>query len=250
MAPKRKRHAWESESESSEPVNKHPWENDGSDADSESAGDSGADLGPPDWSDSEAESDASFEGPSPQEQAADCFLETLLSMYIMSSISAGTATTLAYWAGHAGAGAKISACGKKPGSHPSNCVKHFEKAMGLDRKNRSKNRYMLSVPGYHRHRLARGEVNLPAKNLHEALQRECEQTPDMAERLADMAPKLPPCYNAHPLTRRYGSGHVLPLALYMDYVSYANRDPCLGVWVQTSVTSVRTLVMAIKKNCM
>ena len=64
------------------------------------------------------------------------------------------------------------------------------------------------------------------------------------------ANELPPTYTDHPLVRqgRDEGFKVLPLALYLDGVSFQRKDSVLGVWVYSLVTRKRHLLSVLRRS--
>lgn len=179
-----------------------------------------------------------------KEEAAKRFLEVLTDLYLTSVISAKTFAVLCYWASAAGMPGDVASHAYRPDASTGNYQKHLDRTLGFDKSKAAF--YELKVPGYPRSEAGRATMAVPMCPPHEAIEKECEENPAMGVLLQEKAADLPRAYAANPVVRSSATP-VLPLALYMDGVSYTNSDSVVGIWVINLITGVRHIVGLLRK---
>ena len=77
-----------------------------------------------------------------KELAAELFLDTVVGLYLTSSISAEALCTICYWGHLAGLPDSVGEYGKKPGGASGNYQKKLDRVLGLrDKKSKVKRRH-------------------------------------------------------------------------------------------------------------
>ena len=107
----------------------------------------------------------------------------------------------------------------------------------------------VNVPCNRRYDMARASHKLALLPIHEALDREVEEQPDLLERAAAKVSEgaWADNYRKHPLVNDGGSAP-LPLVIYADGVPYSTTDSVVGFWVYNLVSERRHLVGCVKKR--
>jgi len=127
----------------------------------------------------------------------------------------------------------------KPGQSSGNYSRHLKRLLGFERERRCQ--YTLTIPGRMMHGLSRTPVHIPVQPIHELLQEELRESPELADelRLAVAKKALPPAYYQHPLVRENPDKLVFPCSLYLDGVPHSLVDSVVGVWA-TNIQSLRS----------
>ena len=108
--------------------------------------------------------------------------------------------------------------------------------------------YDIDIPGYERSALGRTLLPHKAALPHQCLAKEMANT-GVAEAVAAARGDWEPLLGQHPVVARSPAGTiVVPCALYLDGVSFINRDSALGVWLVNLATQKRHLLMALRKR--
>lgn len=196
----------------------------------------------------EVDGDSDEEG-GPQgeaEQAAEQFAQLLLEKYFESSLSAETVCNMAYFCAKAGMKGMVEQLGMPPGPSGGNYQRHIRKVLGF---RPFAGIYEMDVPGVAKYALGRTSVPLTCIPVHEALQQELEQEPDLPAQLESAIAdgKLPPSYLQHPLVTS-SDDLVVPFCLYMDGVAYSQTDSVVAFWAYNMITTRRHLVCLVRKK--
>jgi hypothetical protein len=180
--------------------------------------------------------------------AAAAFLDILVSMFMLSSISAQTFCTLCYWAAKAGMPGDVNTYSKKPGSPSGHYSRHLDDKLGF--RDIKKRQYKLNVPGMGRHDIARTSIPVHLMVPHECIDRELKSDVTIRIRCQEMAEarEFPPSYFDNPVVVTHGAGAVLPLGMFMDGVPYSLTDAVVGIWLFNLVTGTRHLIGLIRKS--
>ena len=179
--------------------------------------------------------------------AEDEFMNTLLPLYWASQISAETTCLLCHWASQAGMGGLAATCAKPPGKGSSKYKEHLDRALGANVTKAGQ--YSLQTPAYFKHNMSRSSYSLHVLPPHESLHKEMESDQTLSVRLQDALDdgSLPPAYLRNPIVNTAGRP-ALPLALYLDGVSYSQVDTVCGVWIINLLSGTRTICALVRKK--
>ena len=97
--------------------------------------------------------------------------------------------------------------------------------------------------------MSRSSYSLHVLPPHEVLHKEMESDQTLSVRLQDALDdgSLPPAYLQNPIVNTAGRP-VLPLALYLDGVSYSQVDTVCGVWIIDLLSGTRTICALVRKK--
>ena len=184
-----------------------------------------------------------------QDEAAQCFLDLLLTLLWAGKVSAKTMCLLCWWAGRAGA-ISVGDWGFRPNAPSGHYQRHLDSKMGKTVKHVAQEKYKLPAPQYQNHDCSRTVHPTLATPPHEALAKEFVDKALLQDlRNSVVTKSWPPSYYAHPVVR--GSAEpVLPCCLYLDGVPFQKRDSFLGVFMYNLLTLHRHLVVVLRKSCL
>ena len=173
-------------------------------------------------------------------------------------LSAKNACVLAWWSSKAGAGTRgsqLEKLGKKPGDPSTgNYSKHFDVVTGVDVGRGSEGFYYVDTPCHLRSEVLRTSQRTPAVLPIDVISEELALVPELhAKYDAAIGERtLPPAYFEHPVVAaaaEQGEGDkVWPAAIYIDGVSFARRETCLGFWFYNVLSGQRSLLAALRKS--
>ena len=85
--------------------------------------------------------------------------------------------------------------------------------------------------------------------VHELVEREVEDNPDLPRKLQEKIDNgdLPRSYFDHPVVQRFG-GLVLPLAISLDGVQFNRRAGMLAIYLYNLVSGVRHMICSIRRS--
>lgn len=192
--------------------------------------------------------DSDIEDLTSEECSTEMF-DFVVSLKLKGMISARTACVLCYWAKRAGLkgdGAKLALSpGRTGGAHSE----HFDKVTGI-REHMDSDFYTLDIPGNDRSTLGRTPVGHCANFGYNGIADEMSKDAEFTERLAAQIQTNTwgPIYSEHELVKAHPLTSFIPVAIYLDGVSFQNRDSCLGIWLVNVYTNVRQLLLVLRRR--
>ena len=159
------------------------------------------------WDNWNADSDDDVR--SEEEKATAAFLEVLLGLYFMSSLTAQNFCVLCYWAHKARMTGIIGEYAYPPGRSSGKYQEHLDEKLHF--KSERKKTYQFRTPGTISGEGSRGEITLVSMPGHETVQHECDD-PIFRTKLREAIDQgtLPPSYDDHPVvTSHHWLHHLL-----------------------------------------
>jgi hypothetical protein len=205
-----------------------------------------------DVSESDVADDASStdeESPLTQERCSEEFLNMLVTLKLSGKLSAKTACLLSYWAsggGLTGAGSQLALPPTRTGGAFS---EHFDRVIGMDVGNRDE-LIELDIPGHERATLGRTILKCDGVLIHHQLAESVAVSGPLQSQSyrAKECEKFSQMYHDHPSVLREPPGTYLPLALYVDGVSFQRRDSAIGIWFVNLLTDKRHLALVLRRR--
>lgn len=183
------------------------------------------------------------------DDAPQKLFDMLSAMYYESKISAMNLCLLAYWATAAGAKG-VEKLAVKPNCRVSSYQKHLDSTLGFNKEDQRL--YSLPTAMHRKSDAARTWRDLLCIVPHEALEREMDENAALLEDLPRRVEEetWSEAYRNHPVVRAHeGPRPVVPVALYVDGVSYSNSDTVIAFWIYNLLSGFRHLCLAIRKSC-
>ena len=187
-------------------------------------------------------------------QAGVEFAELLLHLKAKGKLSAKDVCSLSWYA----AGARIHGPANDMWLHPESSTGHFQRKLdsicGFGK--HLSGGYTLPVPGVSRgseDEEVRETLMLPCLPMHEVLQHELDENPQIEQQCKDSIDghDWTSNYWRHPVVRAAAAGEVVyPLAIYSDGVPFAKRDGVHAFYAYNLVTGRRHLLMPLRKSDM
>ena len=183
-------------------------------------------------------------------EPAECPLcDMLTELYYASVLNAVQVCILAYYIVKAGATGRISTFAKAPGDKSTgHYARHLNRALAVEQDDVQD--YIVDVPGYSTYASFRTVHKIPCAPPQEAIDSELQQNPGLLEQL-DSIPVAEQnwcrAYSAHP-TVKSSSQRPVPIALYLDGVSYSTIDTVIGFWIVNLLSGARHLVTPLRKR--
>ena len=191
--------------------------------------------------------DADSEDADPVEQATQEFADFLVDIYLSGGLSAKQFCILCHYAAAGGMRRPVHDYAKAPGAPTG----HYQRFLSNKMFARNPDKlYWVDTVGSRKHMgAARVGFSIPVVPLHEALANDLASDRTVALRLREKVDSggLPPNYFSHPLVAS-ASEAILPVALYMDGLSYTASDSVIGIWLINMATTTRMLVGVIRKR--
>ena len=180
------------------------------------------------------------------DEAGLCLFDFIVGLKLRSKSSATDACTLAYWAAMSGAQG-VSKLAKAPGDPGTgHYSEHFDRHAGV--KMDDSRMYSVDVPIYQRADAARAVRPLACLPAHLLIEEEFSADPSLLASLPSAVSDFPPAYASHPVVEKSLPLTAIPLALYLDGISFSNKDSVLGIFVINMISQRRHLVCNIRKN--
>jgi hypothetical protein len=184
-----------------------------------------------------------------KDEAGKGLVEVLLDLHLSGKLKANQTCIIAWWAHKAGAFGDCSALGMGPGKASGGYQRHLDSFLGhID----PTETYEIKVPGHDKYDIGRATQTICVANPHERLMEEFTETPDLSFRLAELrdAKLLPDSYYQNPIVLQHQAEGipVFPLSVYLDGVSYSNRDAVLNLTVQNLVSGKRHVLMVLQRS--
>jgi hypothetical protein len=199
--------------------------------------------------DSDVADSSDEESPLTPERSSEEFLNMLVSLKLSGKVSAKTACLLSYWAaggGLTGAGSQLALPPTRKGGAFS---EHFDRVIGVDLGNRDE-LIELDIPGHERSTLGRTVLKCDAALIYHQLAESVASSRSLQSpsHVAKECEKFGPMYHNHPVVQSEPPGAFLPLALYVDGVSFQKRDSAIGMWFVNLITDQRHLALVLRRR--
>lgn len=191
--------------------------------------------------------DSDSDDPEPSaEEAGEMMVAFLLDLLYTNSLSARSLCVICYWASLAGAQGPVSDFKMKPSSPTGHFQRKVDKATGVDLAGMANGMHRVGVPQHKKHDMSRTTHAMPIQLPHEALAGEAAENPDALTGPTD--PEWTEAYLNHPVVRANPGRPVMPIALYLDGISFTRVDSLLGVFVYSLHTLKRHLVAVLRRS--
>jgi hypothetical protein len=106
--------------------------------------------------------------------------------------------------------------------------------------------YKVSVPMHSKYDLSRTMHDVLVQLPHEELSKEVALNPSAATGPLD--PEWTDAYRVHPVVVAHPESKVIPLAFYLDGISFTKSDTLLGIFVYSLHSMSRHLVAVLRKS--
>jgi hypothetical protein len=128
----------------------------------------------------------------------------------------------------------------RPGCQSGHYQRKVDQASGINLKSETAQFYKVAVPQHSRYDASRTSHNMLVRVPHEALAKEFAENPDARTGPADF--EWTESYRNHPVVVKNPTAAVIPYALYLDGISYTNKDSLLGIFANRSGPTNDTFV--------
>lgn len=200
-------------------------------------------FGPQDDNGNEGDSSDDDAEPSPEEAGA-MLVELLLNLMFTNALSAKSLCLICHWASKAGAAGPVGEYALKPGAPSGHYRRKVDAANGVDLRKSAAKMFKLAVPQHCKYDLARTVHEMVVRLPHEELAREVRDQPDcVTGPVCETA-----AFKAHPVVRGHPGVPVMPVALYLDGISFTRRDSLLGIFVYSLVSMRRHLCAVLRRS--
>ena len=174
-------------------------------------------------------------------------IDELIDHYLTGRLSAKQTCTLFWHIERCGVSAAkpFSYPRGKPSGHYSRKLRAAVGHMNSDML------YQFNVPSYSKRDMERSIVPCNMLPLHEQLALHMEDEVGLLTRVQQMSmdAEWPAVYRTHPVVTSNSGRAVIPYAIFVDGVPYANHDSVIGWWAICLVTQKRFLVATLRKRC-
>lgn len=183
------------------------------------------------------------------EIAGQEFADMLFDLKVKGRLSARDVCVLSFYASLAGLVGPACDFGFRPSAPTGHFQRHLDTIVGTNTK--VEGAYMLTVPAYDKYGLSRTTIDIETIPMHEALNSEVENNPDVQARLVASiaANEWTDHYTQHVVKRTAPEGEVVfPIALYLDGVPFQKKDGLLAFYAYNLISETRHLLCVIRKS--
>ena len=184
-------------------------------------------------------------------EASEALFDYLVSSKLSGrTFSARSVCTIAWLATRAGA---VGACGRlaaNPRLSGGNHSTHFDQAIGL--KDAMQERFLdvLPIPAHSKRSMLREVHHHTSCLVFDTIASEIASMDDFEAARSEAVDQLGELYSQHPIVLASPHEQFLPIALYVDAVSYTwdRKDGCMGWWIINLSSQRRHLAAVTKKS--
>lgn len=180
------------------------------------------------------------------EDAGEFLVQFLLGLLYTNNISARSLCVICYWAHLAGAKGPVGEYAEKPDSSSGHFQRRVDRVTGIKLSEMCKAMYRVPTPQHAKYDMCRTVHPMPVGVPHEELAKEFAEDPFAATGPSE--PEWTESFKTHPVVRRHPNELVMPLGLYLDGISFTNRDSLLGIFIYSLHTMKRHLVAILRRS--
>ena len=178
---------------------------------------------------------------------ADEFVSLMLNLLCTRTLNCKQFCVLMYWAGKAGI-TSANKYGFRPDASSGHYSRHLDPILKF--KSHNETLYEIGVAGLNKAELSRVVLQIPVAPPHEALPYDAASEVGFRTKLREAitSNSLPPCYYKHPVVTGSPGDLVIPIAIYLDFVPYAENDSVLGLWIHNLINDRRYIFAVFRRR--